>query len=244
MKKERLLQAGRSLALAIMVMIPFSVQAQKKLETTLGADVVSAYRWRGQDLGGFSVQPSISIAKYGLSLTAWGSAALERSGDRFVDELDFTLGYNLGGFAVAVTDYFCIPGGFDNSKYFMYDAHRTSHVFEATVGYDFGPLTLAWSTNFAGSDYYKNEGMNRSYSSYIEVTAPFRLGGIDFEAEAGATPWYGAYDPEAGSGFSVVNAAITASKNLTIANFTLPVSAKLGVNPQTEKVYVVFGLSF
>ncbi len=243
MKKKALFQAGWSLMLALMMTVPFASQAQDKLVTTVEADLVSAYRWRGQDLGGFSVQPSISLAKYGLSLTGWGSVALDRSGDNFVDELDFSLAYTVGGFAVALTDYFCIPGGFDEAKYFMYNAHRTAHVFEATVGYDFGPVALLWSTNFAGSDYFKNEGVNRSYSSYIEAIAPFRLGGIDFEAELGATPWYGAYNPD-GSGFSVVNAALTASKDLNIANFILPASVKIGVNPQTEKVYAVFGLRF
>lgn len=242
MKKKKLLQAG--LVLAISAVIPFTAQAQDQFEATVGADIVSAYRWRGQDLGGFSVQPSISIAKYGLSLTAWGSVALDRSGDHFVDELDFSLGYNTGGFAFAVTDYFCIPGGFDNAKYFMYEARRTAHVFEATVGYDFGPVALAWSTTFAGSDYFKNEGENRSYSSYMEVIAPFRLAGIEFEAEVGATPWYGAYNPTAGNGFAVVNAALTASKDIKIVNFTLPASVKVGVNPQTEKVYAIFALSF
>ena len=33
-----------------------------------------------------------------------------------------------------------------------YSAHQTSHVFEANVGYDFGPHALNWYTNFAGND--------------------------------------------------------------------------------------------
>ncbi len=221
-----------------------NAQAQERFETSLGADLVSAYRWRGQDLGGFSVQPSVSVSKSGFSLTAWGSVALDRSGDNFTDELDFTLAYQTGGLKVGVTDYFCIPGGFKDADYFMYEAHRTAHVFEASLGYDFGFLALTWNTNFAGNDYYKDGGTKRAYSSYMEVTAPFALGGVDFTAEVGATPWYGAYKPQGGDGFSVVNVGLTASKDIKIADFVLPLSVKLGANPETEEAYVVFGLHF
>ena len=33
------------------VALPFRVGAQEKVEATLGADIVSNYIWRGQDLG-------------------------------------------------------------------------------------------------------------------------------------------------------------------------------------------------
>ena len=41
---------------------------------------------------------------------------------------------------------------FATNKYFKYGAHSTAHVFEAQVGYDFGPLAVNWYTNFAGAD--------------------------------------------------------------------------------------------
>ena len=50
-----------------------------------------------------------------------------------------TLGYSTGGFSISVTDYWFntqVP----TNKYFKYGAHSTAHVFEAQVGYDFGPL--------------------------------------------------------------------------------------------------------
>ena len=69
-----------------------------------------------------------------------------------------------------------------------YAAHETAHVFEAQVGYDFGLVTVNWYTNFAGDDYTRYNG-KRAYSSYISVAAPFKLGGLDWTAEIGATPW-------------------------------------------------------
>ena len=44
--------------------------AQDTVETTLGTDIVSHYVWRGQNLGGVSVQPTLGMGFKGLSLSA------------------------------------------------------------------------------------------------------------------------------------------------------------------------------
>ena len=44
--------------------------------TTVAADVVSSYIWRGQDCGSAAIQPTLGIGYKGLSLTAWGSTGL------------------------------------------------------------------------------------------------------------------------------------------------------------------------
>lgn len=58
--------------------MPFTAKAQDKVKASVGADIVSGYIWRGQDLGGVSLQPNASIAYKGLSLEAWGSVGIER----------------------------------------------------------------------------------------------------------------------------------------------------------------------
>ena len=50
--------------------MPFTAKAQDKVKASVGADIVSGYIWRGQDLGGVSLQPNASIAYKGLSLEA------------------------------------------------------------------------------------------------------------------------------------------------------------------------------
>ena len=42
------------------------------MEASVGVDLVSGYVWRGQDLGGVSLQPAVSVAYKGFSLEAWG----------------------------------------------------------------------------------------------------------------------------------------------------------------------------
>ncbi len=226
------------MAMALLSMgLPFTAKAQDKVEASVGADLVSGYIWRGQDLGGVSLQPSASIAYKGFSLGAWGSVGIE---SKDAKELDLTLGYATGGFSISVTDYF-FNGG---PGYFHYDAHNTSHVFEAQVGYDFGPLSVNWYTNFAGDDGLNKDG-DRAYSSYIAVAAPFKLGGLDWTAEIGATPWATDFYNTWTGGFAVCDISLGASKEIKITDsFSLPLFAKATWNPRTEGAYFVVGLSF
>lgn len=222
-------------ALVLLSVGTTAIKAQDKVEASVGVDLVSGYIWRGQDLGGVSLQPGVSIAYKGFSLGAWGSVGIEGSDTK---EMDLTLGYATGGFSVSVTDYW-FNGG---PGYFHYGAHNTSHVYEAQVGYDFGPVAVNWFTNFAGNDGVKSDG-DRAYSSYISVAAPFRLGGLDWEAEVGATPWetdfYGA------NGFAVCNVSLKAAKDIKITNaFALPLFAQVIWNPRSEGAHIVVGLSF
>lgn len=220
--------------------MPFTTKAQDKVEASVGADVVSNYIWRGTDCGGVSIQPSMSVGYKGLSLTAWGSVGIDKDDAR---EIDLTLSYTTGGLSVAITDYWFAyhkeDGGY-TGDYFKYGAHSTPHIFEATLGYDFGPLTLSWNTYFAGDDYVKADG-DRAYSTYIGISAPFRLGGLDWSAEVGFTPWEGAYADK----FNVTNLTLKAEKEIKFTNsFSLPIFAQLTFNPHTEGTYFVFGLSF
>lgn len=71
------------MAMALLSMaMPFTAKAQDKVEASAGVDLVSGYVWRGQDLGGVSLQPSASIAYKGFSLGAWGSVGIEFGHER------------------------------------------------------------------------------------------------------------------------------------------------------------------
>ena len=214
-----------------------AANAQDKVEATMQADVVSQYLWRGQELGQVSLQPSLGLSYKGLSLTAWGSVGLSEPGD--TKELDLTLAYSTGGFNIGVTDYwFNSP----NERYFCYGAHSTSHVFEANVGYDLGPVGVQWYTNFAGNDGVGNGG-SRAYSSYVEVSAPFRLAGCDWSAAVGAVPYATDFYSSA-DGFAVTNVSLKASKDISVTErFAIPLFAGLAVNPSTEKTYLYCGFT-
>ena len=225
----------------LMATLSTEANAQDKVETSVGADVMSGYIWRGQELGGVSIQPSLSVGYKGWSLAAWGSVGLESTDTK---EFDLTLGYSTGGFSLSVTDYWFNVAGNGKARYFQYGAHdeSNSHVFEAQIGYDFGPVALNWFTNFAGADGVKSNG-KRAYSSYITLAAPFQLGDLEWKAEIGATPWATSF--YGSNGFAVVNLSIGASKEVKVTeNFSLPISATATWNPRTEDAFFTVGMSF
>ena len=205
------------------------------VEASLGVDLVNQYIWRGQDLGDVSLQPTLGISWKGLSLSAWGSVGISDFSDD--KELDLTLAYSIKGFNVGITDYW-----FSQGSYFQYKSGKTTHIWEANVGYDFGFLSLQWYTNFAGND-GTNKDSKRAFSSYFELAAPFRLGGLDWSASLGIVPW--ATTSYNSNGFCVTNVSLHATKDFVIKEkYHLPVYAGLIANPRNEKVYLLFGVAF
>ena len=91
-------------------------------------------------MGRRELQPSASIAYKGFSLEAWGSVGIEKTNADGYDakELDLILGYSTGGFSISITDYWFNTG----AGYFHYSAHNTAHLYEAQLGYDFGPVAV------------------------------------------------------------------------------------------------------
>ena len=231
MKKIVLLAMGLAMSMATL--------AQDEIETTISGDIVSSYIWRGQDLGSAAVQPTLGVGYKGLSLTAWGSYGLVNTAD--TKEFDLTLAYTTGGFNIGITDYWFDAGLDPDARYFKYDAHGTNHVFEANIGYDFGPLSLQWFTNFAGNDGFNKNG-KRAYSSYVEVAVPFRLATVDWTATAGVVPW--ATTSYGTSGFAVTNLALKATKEIKVTDtFSIPVFGQVVGNPCSQKAYLVFGFT-
>ena len=225
--------------LAMMLVASATAIAQDEIETTISGDIVSSYIWRGQDLGSAAVQPTLGVGYKGLSLTAWGSYGLVNTAD--TKEFDLTLAYTTGGFNIGITDYWFSAGLDPDARYFKYDAHGTNHVFEANIGYDFGPLSLQWFTNFAGNDGLNKDG-KRAYSSYVEVAVPFRLATVDWTATAGVVPW--ATTSYGTSGFAVTNLALKATKEIKVTDtFSIPVFGQVIGNPCSQKAYLVFGFT-
>ena len=225
--------------LAIGLIMSMTTFAQDEIETTVAADVVNQYIWRGQELGNVSLQPTLGVSYKGLSLTAWGSVGLTDPAD--TKEFDLTLGYTIGGLNIGITDYWFNAGLDPKARYFKYDAHDTNHVFEANIGYDFGVASVQWYTNFAGNDGINKDG-KRAYSSYAEVVVPFKLATVDWTATAGAVPFY--TTSYGTSGFAVTNLSLKAAKEIKVTDsFSIPVFGQIVGNPCSQNAYLVFGFT-
>lgn len=56
------MKVRRTFIMAVTILFSTFVAAQEdKVETTVGADIVSQYIWRGQDLGNVSLQPTLGV---------------------------------------------------------------------------------------------------------------------------------------------------------------------------------------
>lgn len=223
----------------LLVLFCMQVQGQKddNVSFNIGADLVSSYVWRGAYQTSVAIQPSMGFKMGGFSIAAWGSVPVSGT----AKEVDFTVGYEAGGFSAAITDYWWAGEG--AYKYFKYSAHQTKHHFEGSLNYSLPiekfPLSLSWNTMFAGEDYYKADG-ERAYSTYISAAYLFSIKGIGLKAEVGSTPWEGMY----ADGFSVVSIGLKASKEIRVTDgFSLPVFAQILANPKEQDIFFIFGFS-
>lgn len=220
-------------ALGATIALSHNASAAEPVKAGIGADIVSGYLWRGQKLDGVSIQPTMGLEWGGLSLSAWGSHGITGS----LGEVDLTLSYTAGGFTVGVTDYFCADSFED---YFDF-SKSTLHVAEVALGYDFGCLALNWYSNVLGA-MGDTPGGKKSYSSYLEVAVPFSLGGLDWSAAMGVSPWgndfYGV------DSFGVVCCGLTASKDVEVGTMTIPAFVQLMANPCEGRMYMCAGISF
>lgn len=227
------------IAAALMMTGSTTMRAQDEVEGTVSMDIVSQYIWRGMDAGNASVQPTLGIGWKGLSLTAWGSVGITEASD--TKELDLTLGYSTHGFNVGITDYWFSSGQDPRGRYFLYKAHRTNHIFEGNVGYDFGCLGVQWYTNFTGNDGVNKNG-KRAYSSYLELSAPFSFVKCDWTATLGAVPYASSFYGT--NGFAITNIGLKAQHDFDIkGKVNLPIYAGLTANPRTQKAYFTIGFA-
>ena len=246
-----------ALALAAITFMP--VSAQDKVTATASADLVTRYMWRGTDMAGVSIQPELNLAWQGLSLDIEGSNPLEKDGG--VQDLNVTLGYSLYGFNIGVTDYWTADVD-PRNRYFYYGGEtECPHQLEANIGYTCKYGSLQAYTMVYGND-YKIDG-NRAYSTYIELSVPFKLGGLDWDVRAGVTPFesagttyeevvttatgkkktYTRGDWMYGESFTCNLASVRATKEFEFRKFKLPVYVELHTNPYLQRANLVFGIA-
>ena len=189
---------------------PFRAYAEDReyeelgLTFEVGADWVSSYLWRGQNIGGMAIQPMVSLDWKGLYVSGWANIGADNwSFEELNPELDITIGYDNFGLAVDLThlnyfggDPYFGKGGFKAQE------QTTSSTMEVHAGFHVGdliekfPLSLDWYTTIYGDDCYQDENgeWQRAWSTYIQLGYQFELPlGMTLDTRVGLTPWRGMY---------------------------------------------------
>lgn len=174
------------------------------LSLEVGADVVSSYLWRGQNLGGMSIQPSVTLDWNGLYVSGWASIGSDNwSFQELYPELDITIGYDNYGVQVDLTHLYYFSGDAYFAKGgFKAQEQESASTMELHAGFHLGdlvekvPLSIDWYTTIYGDDCYQDElgQWQRAWSTYIQVGYDFTLPlDIVLGARVGITPWRGMY---------------------------------------------------
>lgn len=218
------------LAVAVMATV-MSAKADVDFAYEAGAEIVSAYIWRGEFDGGLSFQPTASVGfdvneqDIQFRVGAWASMgasdwqfqhklALMLDGSNpntyFVPEVDLMASIRLWGATLGVTHYYFFGGAPFFSK-----LEEGGSQTEVMIGYDLGNVLedmnfyINWYTMVAGSDawYDANDVAHRAWSSYIEIGYDLDLP-LDMKLgfQLGMTPWKSMYTDYEG-GFAVNNIA-------------------------------------
>ena len=223
------------------VVMTTAVMAQKvSFAYEAGAELTSAYLWRGQYNGGLSLQPEVLVGwdseHTAFRIGAWASVGSsdwkfkkeneDAAGTYFVPEVDIMASFTFYGLTVGATHYYyCDKTNFFNWGKDLATAAENSSQTEVQIGYNFGDLTAAglyvnWYTMIAGADCYETEAgdWKRAYSSYIEVGYDFTLPfDITLGLQVGMTPWKSTYTDYEG-GFAVNNVSGRIEKPFSIGD--------------------------
>ncbi len=212
--------------LTILVFLTTIVSNIKAQKWNVGLDINSSYIWRGSKFGkGPAFQPTIEFSAGDFAIGAWGS--VNASTDEAA-EVDLYLKYGFDfGLTVGLTDYY-YPG----TEFFDFSKETGSHAFELNVGYEIDNFALS-------ANYFINEAGgvgNAGGDIYFEVKYGFKH--VDVFAGAGDGLHTVSGD------FCFVNLGISTSKEIKITDsFSLPLNGSLILNPATEQMYIVVGIS-
>ena len=229
------MSSRRLFLLALLLATTFGARAQDSIVGSFEAALESHYFWRGQDYGGNNARVTADVGWKGFHFELFGLTLLSENNP--ANEINLSFYYEWNDLSFGLTDYW-----FGKGSYFQYKSGKTTHLWEGFIGYDFGFLSATWYTNFAGDDGLNNS-LNRAYSSYFELKAPFRLAKLEWEGSVGISPW--ATTTYGNGCFACTNVGLKATKDFLIKQkYHLPVFVGLNANPDNGKLYMLCGLGF
>ena len=217
---------------------PLCAQESGEWSMTVGTDAVSSYLWRGMNLAGPSIQPSVYFdyekGDWAVSLGTWASKSFVK-GD--YNEWDLSIEATWRNITLSLANYREYYGA-------AFDDNYLDLGVSLTLSEDI-PVTFSWYSIVNHLDGGMWDGGNHfhwadAFPSYFEIAYDFSLAEIDFTAAAALLPF--ASDYYGNEEFGPCNLSITAGYEFEFDNdATLPVSAQVMYNPMWRECF--WGLS-
>lgn len=224
----------RQLIMALALLLTFlpSISQERWWEAELM--FLSRHAWRGEMLGTApSIEPSVTARSGNFSFNLWAAFTTDNS----YTEIDLIPSYQFRYFALTLLDYYNPVAG-EKNDYLNFSREFNRHSVEATIdNYEMDRQRLKYlvATFFLGD---KNKESGKPYySTYVQVSYPFTVLGLEARPLVGATPFRGYYADKP----AVVNTGLSLSKQLDFKlPFTIPLTLSLVSNPHTSNTFVTF----
>ena len=233
--------------LCVVMAVPVMAQENEKTSPVdFSLQLKNNHLWRGYEISteaAFATNIFVATKDKSFMLGVWGGAGL--SGN--YKELDYYTSYSTSGFTVALWDiYNFSPGAaYNNTNVFEYRAKETGRFIDLSVGYQFQgnfPLSASWATIVYGRD-RDTANENNRFSTFVTLGYPIiknRLVNLDLSC-SGAF----ALNPEENTDAhfyandaGIVMVALTASKNIKLGSYNLPVSVMGMWNPVNKNTNI------
>lgn len=239
------MKKGLVLVAALMAVV-CSAKAEVEFAYEAGAELVSAYIWRGMNNGGLSFQPEALVGfdanEEAIQFRAgvWASVGASdwkfeknklatdefNPNTYFMPEVDFIASLSFFGASVGFNEYYyCDDGSTHNSE--IWAGYNFDHFFG--VG-----AYINWYTIVAGNDMISDIPLlteKRAFSSYLELGYDYTFEniGLTLGAQLGMSPWKSPlyYNDK----FAVVNIALKIDKEWEFEKCSLNLFATGSLNP-------------
>lgn len=210
------------------------------LKFEFSANFQSRHIWRGSlTCSTWNIQPTVNYSKNNFLAGIWGAYTVDNS----YAEVDLYVAYTIGDFTLALLDYFCPNESQKFNRLFDFNKTTTQHTVDLTLsfnGTETFPIRFMASTLLWGDDINPSNG-NNYYSTYLEAGFIWeRNPSQKFDFFMGATPFKGYYAET----FNLVSLGASINQNIIASKeLTIPAFGKLIVNPYSENIFFVFGLT-
>lgn len=244
-----------TLLCAAMVAAVMTAKAEVEFAYDAGAEIVSAYIWRGQYNGGLSFQPDAEVGFNAMDdaiefrAGVWANIGASDWGFRknlpyvddynpntyFVPEVDFMAHVTAYGASVGYNAYYYCNDGSDHTSELWF-GYNFSHFFGEKAG-----AYINWYTTVGGGGDLKLETdlkqiakgqlERQAFSTYIELGYDYTFEniGLTLGAQIGLSPWE---SPIYGNDqFACTNLSLKVNKEWEFEHVTLDVFALGSLNP-------------